>query len=137
MKDKEQSVLVIDDEPAVLRILALVLDDFGYETYVAADAESALQGLRHLSPDAVVCDVKLPGMDGAEFTHRVRELPGLSETPIVLVSAYDEPPGHSADWFVAKPLDPFDLAEIVRGSMARRRTSGEVRRHRQPLTSRR
>jgi len=107
-------VLVIDDEPAVRRLFALVLDDFGYETYAAPDAESALDALVTMRPDAIVCDVKLPGMDGTEFARRVKAIPEYGSVPVVLLSAYGEPRGHVADRFVQKPLDPFDLAQTVR-----------------------
>ncbi len=107
-------ILVIDDEPAVLRLLALVLDDFGYEVYAAPDAESALTALESMRPEVIVSDVKLPGIDGTEFVRRVRATEGISSIPVILVSAYDEPADHAADRFVRKPLDPMELADVVR-----------------------
>lgn len=105
--------LVVDDEPAILRLVAIVLRDLGCQTVTAADAESALTIFEADHPNVVISDVKLPGMDGVELTRRIRSSNGHSGTPVLLMSAYGEPRNHSADGFLAKPFDIDGLIELV------------------------
>ena len=109
--------LVVDDEPAIRRMVTLALEDLGWvETYSAPDAETALDILASQKPDIVITDVKLPGVDGVELTERVKEGTGLSTssaTPVILMSAFGEPPNHRGDRFLAKPFDIADFAAAV------------------------
>lgn len=57
-----RSVLVIDDEPTILRLVRAILNGLGYETHTALDAESALALVRTVRPDLIITDVVLPGM---------------------------------------------------------------------------
>ena len=107
-------VLVVDDEPSIRKMLAVTLDDFGYETFSAPTADSALSALDEVHPDAIVLDVVLPGMDGAELVRRVRRSDEFADLPIVLISAYEEPESHKADRFMRKPLDTMALARTIR-----------------------
>ena len=105
--------LVVDDEPAIRRTISLVLQDFGFSVREAGDAETALAAIASERPDAIVADVRLPGMNGVELVRRVREGDGRRDLPIVLISAYEEPREHDADRFVSKPFDIEELAQIV------------------------
>jgi CheY-like chemotaxis protein len=95
-------------------MLAVTLDDFGFETYSAPTADSALNALDTVHPDAVVLDVVLPGMDGAALVQKIRRSDEFAELPVVLISAYEEPQNHAADRFMRKPLDTFALARTIR-----------------------
>jgi len=111
------TALVVDDEPAIRRVVTSALEDLGcVETYSAPDAEIALEILASRKPDIVITDVKLPGVDGIELTERVKEGAGLSTssaTPVILMSAFGEPPNHRGDHFLAKPFNIADLAAAV------------------------
>ncbi len=108
------SVLVIDDEPAIRKVVASALAAMGCdETYLAGDAESALEVIERQHPDLVISDVKLPGMSGVELAHRVKSDLRLSDTPVLLMSAFGEPARHEADGFIAKPFNIDDLVELV------------------------
>jgi CheY-like chemotaxis protein len=108
------SVLVVDDEPAIRKVVATALAQMGCdETYLAEDAESALEIIELQRPSLVISDVKLPAMSGVELAHRVKSSQDLNGTPILLISAFGEPEGHAADGFLAKPFDIADLAEFV------------------------
>ena len=63
--------LVVDDEPAILRLVAIVLRDLGCQAVTASDAESALTIIENDHPNVVISDVKLPGMDGVELARRI------------------------------------------------------------------
>ncbi len=107
------SVLVVDDEPVILKIVAEVLDEIDVSTSVALDAESALRLLERERPDVVLTDVRLPGMDGVALADRIKSMDGLSSTPVLLMSAYGEPPAHHGDGFLCKPFDIDQLASLI------------------------
>lgn len=104
--------LVVDDEPAILRLVAVVLRDLGCHTLTAGDAESALLIIESDHPDVVVSDIKLPGMDGVELARRIKS-ESNSGTPVLLMSAFGEPPNHKGDGFLAKPFDIDELIDLV------------------------
>jgi len=111
--DKYTRCLVVDDEPAILRLVAIVLRDLGCEPVTTGDAESALTIFEADHPNIVISDVKLPGMDGVELTRRIRKSNGHSGTPVLLMSAYGEPRNHAADGFLAEPFDIDGLIDLV------------------------
>ena len=107
------AALVVDDEPAILRLVATVLRELGVETLTATDAETATQILKSSTPDLIVSDVRLPGMSGVEFAHQVKASRRLRKTAVLLMSAYSEPKGHEGDAFFPKPFDIAELEEII------------------------
>jgi CheY-like chemotaxis protein len=67
------SVLIVDDEPFILKIVAAVLEDLGFEkTHTAPDAETALELAKRHKPDMVITDVRLPGMNGVELARQIK-----------------------------------------------------------------
>jgi CheY-like chemotaxis protein len=105
--------LVIDDEPAILRLVAVILEDLGCEALTAPDAESGLKVMEKKGPDFVISDVKLPGMDGLELARRIKSDDKLEKTPVLLMSAFGEPRNHPGDGFLAKPFDIDSLVDFV------------------------
>lgn len=105
--------LVVEDEPAILRLLTMILEDLECETLAAPDAETALDILENTQPDVIIVDIRLPGMDGLQLARRIRTHPKMGETPILLTSAYGEPPGHDGNDFLAKPFDIDQLADLL------------------------
>lgn len=107
------SVLVVDDEPAILRLLSAVIGTLGLDTIPAETAEHALEFLDSKVPDLIISDVRLPGISGDELAKRVKSNPCLTSVPILLISAYQEPANHKADAFIPKPFDLDRLLETV------------------------
>jgi len=105
--------LIVDDEPAILRLVSVVLQDMGCETLSAPNAEAAMELLQTAHPDVIITDVRLPGIDGIELTRKIRSDETLSATPVLLMSAYGEPRGHEGDDFLAKPFDIDGLIDFV------------------------
>jgi CheY-like chemotaxis protein len=110
-------ILVVDDDPQVVRLVRVNLELEGYDVVSASDGPEALEAVASESPDLVVCDVMMPGMDGVEVVRRLRE--GGRETPVVMLSAKamrsDMRAGldAGADEYVTKPFDPAELIEVV------------------------
>jgi CheY-like chemotaxis protein len=83
-----RKVLVIDDEQAIVTYLRTVLEDEGYETCSAGDAEEALAVAREQQPDLITLDIMMPKRSGIALYQDLKLDPGLCRIPVVLVSAF-------------------------------------------------
>ncbi|GBD13285.1 Sporulation initiation phosphotransferase F [bacterium HR24] len=106
--------LVVEDEPAILRLVTMVVQDLGFQVIAVPDAEAALEAIAREKPQVVLTDVRLPGMDGVELARRIRSDPALAGVPVLLMSAYGEPRDHDGDGFLSKPFDLDQLIEFLR-----------------------
>ena len=109
-------ILIVDDQPANLRVLAVILSKAGYRVRAAPDARLALEAIESKLPDLVLLDVKMPGMDGYEMCRRLKAAERSREIPVVFVSGagevVDKIQGFAVGGvdYIAKP---FDSAEVV------------------------
>ena len=123
-----QTILVVDDEPAIIELLSYNLEKAHYHVLVARDGIEALQIARQQSPDLIILDLMLPGMDGLEVCREIRK---AAEIPIIMLTARGEEVDRvvglelGADDYVVKPFS-------VRELMARIKT---VLRRVQPTTA--
>ncbi len=76
-----QRILIVDDDPSIVKIMRGYLEQAGYNVLTAADGDRALQLVRHERPDLVVLDVMLPHRDGWEITRSIRADATLAATP--------------------------------------------------------
>ncbi len=107
-----RKVLVVDDEPAVRDLMIAVLEDEGYTVIAADSGRQALDLLTEERPDLVLLDIMMPGMDGREVYRRLRQLPGLEVTPVILVSAAAQPGAIDPRTTAFLPK-PFELEEFL------------------------
>jgi DNA-binding NtrC family response regulator len=114
MRAEKASVLIVEDEPKMRRLLELQLAEEGFQARIAADAETGLQMLGKEPFDVVVTDLKLPGMSGLEFLQAVKRV--NADLPVVLMTAFgtvesavDAMKAGASDYV----LKPFSLAELV------------------------
>jgi CheY-like chemotaxis protein len=123
-------ILLIEDYDDTRELYATALRLAGYEVIEARDGSAALERLREHVPDLVLLDIGLPGMDGFQVAAKIREQPGLAETPIVLVSAYvqsrnaEELAGKAGAIFaLSKPCAPEELIGAVDSVLRRTRAA--------------
>ncbi len=124
-------VLVVDDEPGMLRLLALYLHQAGYAVLKAQTGAAAFQVLETSEPDLVVLDIGLPDIDGFAVT---REIRAQGDTPIIMLTARSDPRDRLAgfedgvDDYVGKPFHPEELVARVRAVLRRGRQPAGVSR---------
>jgi DNA-binding response OmpR family regulator len=112
-------VLVVDDDPVIVRLLEVNLRLEGYEVATASRGEEALERAAAFHPDVILLDVMMPGLDGWETCRLLRELPEFAETPVVFLSARAQDDDRSKGMnlgrvdYVTKPFDPVKLMELV------------------------
>ena len=113
-------LLVIDDEPALAKVLQMRLEIEGFEVEVAYDGAEAMTMIASRAPDLVVCDLMMPVMDGLEFTRAMKGDPGLRSIPILILTALKsakqtaELEKAGADAFANKPYDGKELSARIR-----------------------
>ena len=114
------TILVVDDMPAMHQLIATLLGKYGYHLEFASNGEEALSKAAALSPDLVLLDIMMPGMDGYEVCRQLRAAPLLAEIPIIMVTALGDRASRlkgldaGADDFVTKPFDQSELGARVR-----------------------
>ncbi|HEY8156878.1 MAG TPA: sigma-54 dependent transcriptional regulator [Myxococcota bacterium] len=118
-------ILIVDDDESLRESLQLVLSAEGYEAVCAADAEAALRQLDVATPELVLCDLRMPGMDGLELLPQlVRRLP---DATVILMSAYGtaelaiEAMKRGAYDYLAKPFAPSEVLLALRKARERER----------------
>lgn len=110
-------VLVVDDDPAIRRILSQTLELEDYEVTGAADGEEALEMISGEMPDVVILDVMMPRMHGFDVLRQIRHNPETRDLPVILLtaksSAEDTWEGwrEGVDYYMTKP---FDVEELIR-----------------------
>jgi DNA-binding response OmpR family regulator len=120
-----ETILVVDDEPKILKTVRAYLENAGFRVATASDAQMALTVYRHERPALVILDLGLPGMDGLDVARTLRR---DSNVPIIMLTARVDEADKliglelGSDDYVTKPFSPRELVARVRAVL--RRTSG-------------
>lgn len=126
MIQNKPNILVVDDDPRLLKLVRVNLERAGYTVSSATSGPAALEQLVAEPPDAVVLDITMPGMDGFAVTKRIRE---SSNIPIIMLTAQGEQSQKlhgleiGADDYMTKPFDPDELVARVRAVLRRSQSS--------------
>jgi two-component system, OmpR family, phosphate regulon response regulator PhoB len=120
------TILVVEDEPAILELLKVTLADAGYDVREAPDAEGAQRSLKHALPDLMLLDWMLPGQSGLGLARQLRGDPRTRDLPIIMVTARGEEADKVAgleawvDDYVTKPFSPRELRARIKSVLRRR-----------------
>ena len=128
-------LLVVDDEPNLLRAVAACLKTEGYEVNTARSGREALVQMAEVVPDLVVSDIRMPGMDGYQLARQLRGSPRTALVPVVFLTAKDETADRiegfraGVDAYLTKPFEPEELIAVVNGILNRvERTHSQIAR---------
>ncbi|MET4098049.1 two-component system response regulator MtrA [Agrococcus sp. UYP10] len=113
----EQTILVVDDDPALAEMIGIVLSGEGYQLEFCADGAAAVDRFHEVKPDLVLLDLMLPGKDGIQICTELRAESGV---PIIMLTAKGDPTDivvgleSGADDYITKPFNPKELVARVR-----------------------
>ena len=117
-----EKVLVVEDSPTVAQLVALKLRAGGYSVELVADGPAALDATRRDSPDLILCDVVMPGMDGYELTRTLRRDPRTAGVSIIMLTALGnvmEGLDAGADDYIVKPFNDIELMARIKSVLRR------------------
>ena len=120
----EASVLIVDDDPVVRRMLQLSFESEGFDVLTAGDGIEGLEALRSDPPDVVILDIMMPKLDGMKVMRELKSDDRLRSIPVILLSAkatsLDVELGMKAGAadYVTKPFDPIELVDRTRSVLA-------------------
>jgi len=112
-------LLIIDDEPHLLRAVAACLRSEGYDVRTARSGKDALVSLAESLPDLIISDVRMPGMDGHQLVRRIRSSPRTALIPVIFLTAKDQKEDRidgfrtGVDAYVTKPFEPDELLAVI------------------------
>ncbi len=118
-------LLVVDDEPNLLRAVAAILRGEGFEVSTARSGREALVLVAQNTPDLIVSDVRMPGMDGFELARKLRSAPNFSLIPVIFLTAKDETEDRvegfqaGVDVYLTKPFEPNELVAVIKNILQR------------------
>ena len=114
-----KSILVVDDEPTIRKLVRAVLEGKGYRLLEAADGPSALETARRERPDLVLLDLALPRLSGTEVCRRLKEAPATADIPVLLLTGMvqqskpDAAVAAGAQGCIEKPFSPHALTARI------------------------
>ncbi len=114
-----EPILIVDDNPANLKLIRVLLTGEGYQVYTAYDSQEALDAIAKKRPRLILMDLQLPGIDGLELTRRLKADPATKDISIVALTAYamkgDEDKARAAgcEGYITKPIDTRTLPAMV------------------------
>ncbi|MBT8332408.1 MAG: response regulator [Deltaproteobacteria bacterium] len=113
-----KKILIIDDDPAIVRYLKAVFSDNGYATCNASSSMEGLAVVKAEKPDLICLDLQMPGEWGPRFYRELRKDKELKNTPVIVISGIDgDHAVKDAVAFVKKPFDPEKLVGIVKNTI--------------------
>jgi len=120
------TILLVDDEPTIRYLLRASLEGRGYRLIEADDGPSALRSAQSELPDLILLDIALPGLNGLEVCHRLKDDPATATTPVFLLTGYvdqakrDAAERAGAEGFIAKPFSPAALVARIEEALSYR-----------------
>ena len=125
------TVMIIDDEIHIRRLIAQVLELAGYQVTEAANGFEALHLLEERKPDVITCDIFMPGMTGFEVLEAIKSQPDTADIPVIMLTAIGQEKDTAratalgADDYITKPFGSTNLIETIERQLARGREDNE------------
>ncbi len=119
----KRHILVVDDEIGALTLIGIMLERGGFDVLKARDARAALDMLEDKTPDLIILDVMMPGMNGIELCQTIRQRESTAKTPVLILSARGDAESiirgieAGANDYLPKPILHHDLVSKVRSML--------------------
>lgn len=126
----KKHILVVDDEIGALTLIGIMLERGGFEVLKARDAKAALEMLDEQTPDMIILDVMMPGMNGIDLCQRIRERKATIDTPVLILSARGDADSiirgieAGANDYLPKPILHHDLVSKVKSMLGQTSING-------------
>lgn len=123
----QKKILIVDDDQEIQELLKRGLESLGYKVEIANDEKTFNEIFLNIRPDAILLDVSLPGLDGISLCKEIKQRPGASDIPILIVTAFDDKKTyndaflHGADEFLVKPLQIDNVRDKIEQVIIRKR----------------
>ncbi|KAF0247556.1 MAG: response regulator with CheY-like receiver AAA-type ATPase and DNA-binding domain, partial [bacterium] len=130
MKKNKGKILIVDDEVAICEILSYLVQSEDFNPLIAYNGDAALKTIRYESPDLVLLDFIMPGINGLEVIKHAREL--VPNLPIIMITAYGTIPAAvtaikaGADNYLAKPFNHEEVIRLINLALAKRTLEKET-----------
>ncbi|HEY4178234.1 MAG TPA: response regulator [Kofleriaceae bacterium] len=125
-----ERILIVDDNPTNLKLLAYLMTQQGYVVATALDADAALASIERDHPTLILMDLQLPGVDGLALTRQLKQAPATRDIIIIAVTAYamkgdvEKAVAAGCDDYVTKPIDTRRVPSIVARHIEQRAARG-------------
>lgn len=124
MEEKKAKILVVDDEPDMVKMLKTMLENASYEVVAAYEGEEGIKKAKEEKPDAIVLDLMMPVMDGFEACKEMKNDPELAAIPVLVLTAISQHFAHTryakslgleleSEDYIDKPVDPNLLLKRI------------------------
>jgi CheY-like chemotaxis protein len=117
-------ILVCDDDPGVLEVIKIILEENNYEVITASNGKGIQKMIAQTKPDMLFLDIWMPGIDGKEITKLLKRDAQFKDMPIIIISALNDTKDIAqevgADGFLSKPFTITDLLEVVENNLKKK-----------------
>ena len=120
---ERKRILIIDDEPQIVRALELLMEREGFEVRSASDGIEALHAIEDATPDLILLDLMMPRMDGFELCQRIRSNPAWKDMIIIILTAKgrdierEKGMALGADHYVTKPFSTREVVKLIKSAL--------------------
>jgi len=120
---ERNKILIIDDEPQIVRALELLMQREGFEIRSASDGVEALSAIEDIAPDLILLDLMMPRMDGFELCQKIRSNPAWKNMIIVILTAKgrdierEKGMALGADYYVTKPFSTREVVQLIKSAL--------------------
>ena len=117
-------VLIVDDSPTELHLFQKILEKSGFETLLADSGEEGIRAAQTSSPDCILMDVVMPGMNGFQATRKLTKDPSTANIPVIMITTKDQETDkiwgmrQGAVEYLVKPVPSEDLVEKIKSVLA-------------------
>lgn len=112
-----KKILVVDDDPVIVKYLTTLFTDNGYETCSASDGVKALEVLKSEKPDLITLDLQMPEEWGSKFYRRLTKEKDFKDIPVIIISGISGQHAAKKAVYLSKPFDPDKLLGIVKSTI--------------------